>query len=312
MTNLGDKMTKANLTSNSQKSRILLGARDLDILTTTYRHGFLLRDHLHALAFGDCDVRRVNRRLRALTQHGLLRSMHLPLGAFAIGMEDLIPQPGQFCYRIADGDAGVEIIAQTLEVDITTIRRRVRMAPSYVGHCIAVTALHVAMNQFQKAHRYRLHNFLTESEARYQFEWRENSASSWQTNEVRPDTLAWLERDERRASLFLEADMATQSKTVIAAKLEAYKTTLRVSALTKRLEGTPFRLGIVTTSATRLDQLVSLVRESDINDFTDAVGVTTFRDFIDKGALAPIWTIPKKVIAPSTSGERNKNYHALL
>lgn len=271
--------------------QLLLTARDRDTLVLVYRHGMLLRDHLHQLAFPDCELRRANRRLQILKAHGLLVAFPLPLGTFAAGFNDLLPSPAQSSYRL--GEVGIPLVSAMLELDIQLVRRRVRCAPTYCGHCVAVAALHTSLRRFQEAQEYRLQSFLCESEARSRFEWRETPQSPWKQGEIRPDALAWIEQGGEKLPLLFEADMSSQNIAALLAKFLAY----RVAApfLKKRFEGALPRLAIVTTSPARLTKIAAVLKESELaqpgNGF-HTVAVATFHDFVTQGPSASIWTLP--------------------
>ena len=269
--------------------RLILQQRDRDLIVGAYRHGFLLRDHACKLYFPECDLRRANRRLLALKRHEVLIAHHLPLGAFALGVEGFLPNLGQFAYRV--GEVGIPIVAEALELDLTTVRKRLKASPSYLGHAVAVTALHVALREFQGCQDYRLRQFLTEGEARHQFEWREGSHTGWKSAEVRPDALAWLEQSGNIIGVLLEADRGTQSKAAFLEKLQGYAIYRRTPIFAKRFGSAPLHLLIVTTSTTRLDTLAALVNESDLVGLP-SIALTTFHDFLSQGPLCPIWHIP--------------------
>ena len=281
--------------------RLILQQRDRELVVGAYRHGFLLRDHACKLYFPDCDLRRANRRLLALKRHEVLIAHPLPLGAFMLGVEGFLPNLGQFAYRV--GENGVPLVAEALELDLTSVRKRLRASPSYLGHAVAVTALHVALREFQDSQSYRLHQFLTEGEARHQFEWRESPNVGWKNAEVRPDALAWLEVASNSIGVLLEADRGSQSKAAFLEKLNSYSIYRRTPFFAKRFGGAPLILWIVTTSSTRRDTLAELVNESDLAGLP-GVALTTFHDFLSHGPLGPIWHIP------ALGDERNQT-HAL-
>jgi hypothetical protein len=274
----------------AKQIRVLLQARDLEALILLYWHWFLLRDHIHILCFSRADRRRVLRRLKRLIDAGLIAGEPLPLGAFPLGLSGLVPHPGQFAYRLLE--PGIHLVAQALEIDADLARRRLRAAPSYVGHAVAVASLHVALRQFEEAQGYRLEQFLTECEARLRFEWREGSSKPWTVAEVRPDALAWIEREEKRVPVLLEADLCTQGKVAFAKKLAGYALAVGTGVMARRFGDSSLRLGIVTTSPSRLRTLASLVRESDISGLT--VALTTFGDFLTQGPHSPIWHVPTR------------------
>jgi hypothetical protein len=283
-------------------ARLRLQPRDRSLLVALYHHGFLLRDHIWHLFFPDCQLRRVTRRLTALKENGLVVADVLPLGALPLGMGTLLSHPGQYAYRL--GEMGVTLVAETLELDRTAVRRRLRASPSYTGHAVAVAALRVALSTFQTRNTYGLVSFATEGEARFRYRYRKTGASEWTSSEVRPDALALLERQEQRHTLFLEADLSTQGKSAFGEKLIGYAMGLQSGALAKTVSGSTLRLGVVTTSSARLEALAALVRDSPLSA-TAIVGLTTFERFLQDGPLNPIWAMP------SVSTER-RNTHVLL
>jgi hypothetical protein len=282
--------------------RLRLQPRDRELLVALYQHGFLLRDYIHKLFFPDCQLRRVTRRLTALKENGLVIADPIPLGALPMGIGSLLAHPGQYAYRL--GEKGVSLVAETLETDVTAVRRRARATPTYAGHAVAVASLRVALQNFQSAQAYRLTRFATEGEARVRYRFRRVGNADWEEGELRPDALARIARGEDESPLFLEADLATQGKVAFAGKLVGYALALETGALTKRLDGLPLRLGIVTTSPARLTALTGLVRASRIVS-PAVVGLTTFETFLTSGPLASIWTVPHV-------GTTRKENHVLL
>lgn len=281
---------------------MILMSRDQDFLIGLHHHGVMIRDHAWKLFFGECGLGRFNRRILKLKEQKLVVAFQLPLGTFAVGVEGILPNPGQLSYRL--GEAGISIVSQALDIDITMVRRRVRTAPTYVGHCVSVAALHVALKKFEDTQQYHLQSFLCESEARCRFEWRENPHSSWKQGEVRPDALAWIEKAGESLPLLLEADMATQNKAAFITKLAGYSLATRTGALQRRCGGSPLRLGVVTTTPARLAKLATLVQASDLSGL-HLVALTTFQDFTSQGPLSPIWHIP------ALGDERNEKYVVL-
>ncbi len=280
---------------------ILLTPRDLSLLIGVYRHGFLLRDHAWKLYFSGCELRRATRRFLALKEHQLLEASPLPLGAFAFGIQDALPGLGQFSYRL--GAEGIPLVAQALGVDAASIRKRLRNSPSFTGHAVAVASLHEAIHRLQDEGGYRLTQFLTEGEARQSFEWRTSSTSEWKRAEVRPDGLAWIERDGLAIPYLIEADLAHQSKAAIATKLAGYALWIKTPIFKERFDGAPLRLLIVTLSKERLTVLYDLVCESELSG-CPGIALTTFRDFISQGPMNPIWLVP-------ASGTERNHLHAL-
>lgn len=275
--------------------------RDQDCLIGLYHHGVMIRDHAWKLFFADCGLGRFNRRILKLKEQKLVVAFQLPLGTFAVGMDGLLPSSGQLAYRLSE--AGIPVVAQALDLDIATVRRRVRTAPTYVGHCVSVVALRVALKQFEDAQQYRLQSFVCESDAGCRFEWRESPNSSWKQGEVRPDALAWIEKTDESFPLLLEADVASMSKSALISKFAGYALAVRTGALQRRCGGSPIRLGIVTTTPVRLAKLAALAQASNLSGLH--VALTTFQDFTSQGPLSPIWHIP-------ALGEERIEKHALL
>lgn len=276
-----------------------LQKRDVAVLVTIHRLGFVLRDHLWELCFPDCALRRAMRRLKRLTDQKLLIAHTLPLGAFPLGIgAEFLPHVAQHAYRL--GPQAVPIVAQATGTDPAIVRRRMKSSPSYLGHSVAVTSLFVTLRRFQEAQGYFLRDFQTELDARHQFEWRETPHAPWKSAEIRPDALAWMEKDGACLPLLLEADLSTQSKAAFATKLVGYALYYRTPMFTKRFGSAPFRLWIITTSPARRDVLAALVTESDLGTLP-GVALTTFADFLTHGPMGPIW------YCPALGAERNRS-----
>lgn len=267
--------------------RLLLQKRDITALTHTYRHGVLLRDDLGALAFPGSTRRVVGRRLQRLVGAGLLEANILPLGAFPLGLGDLLPHPGQFAYRVTQ--QGAQVVAESLEADLSLVRRRLQAPPSYIGHAVAVAKISVALHRFASAQDYQVHQFLCEGDARHRYRWkRSGQADDWKTEELRPDGLALLHYQGKLLPVHIEADMATQGKTALLTKLEGYRLYVRLGALARRFEGSSLFLGIVTTSPERVQVILRLLQELQATELS-GVAVTTFALLTTSGLTAPIW-----------------------
>ena len=149
--------------TNKPQSTSQLQPRDLELLVTLYRHGFLLRDHLHTLCFPTCTRRRVTRRLHKLALAEAIVGEPLPLGAFPLGPPSIAPHPGQFAYRLSR--SGVDLVAQALEIDAALVKRRTQAAPSYVGHAVAVASIAASFHTFASRQGYQVGDFLCAGEA---------------------------------------------------------------------------------------------------------------------------------------------------
>ena len=270
--------------------RLVVQDRDRAALVYTYRHGFLLRDDLGALAFPGSKRRVLARRLKRLVDAGLLEATLLPLGAFPLGLAGLLPHPGQFAYRVTH--EGAVLVAQHLEVDLALVRRRLQATPSYLGHAVAVARIAVAFRQFASSQSYRLSQFLCEGEARHRYQWKKAGDDAWSTEELRPDGLAVMVRGGSTIPIHIEADMATQGRQALAAKLDAYKSYVARGAHARRFPDSILRLGIVTTSPERIQTILSLLTEVDAPELRGAVYLTTFALLAAHGPLAPIWSDP--------------------
>ncbi len=266
-------------------------SRDQALLIGLYQRGFLLRDHAWKLYFSECALRRATRRFLALKEHGLIVAHTLPLGAFALGIEGFLPHPGQLAYRLSTSDAAVDLVAGALEIVPAAVRRRLRNAPSYTGHCVAVVCVELALRSYQKPQNYRVQSFHLERDAGHVYEWRPKPDVPWKRAEIRPDALVWIEREGIAQPWFMEADLASQSKAAFLTKLQRFCDYRTTGTYARRFGDAPFRLLIVTTTTTRRDTLVELVRKSDLAT-VPGVAVTTFNELHHHGLISPIWHIP--------------------
>ncbi|WP_394793082.1 replication-relaxation family protein [Armatimonas sp.] len=280
-----------------------LQPRDLNALICTYRHGFLLRDDLHTLAFPGKTRRLMTRRIKQLVDAGLMEGEALPLGAFPVGLRGLLPHPGQFAYRITEN--GARPVAESIEADITLVRRRIHAVPSYVGHAVAVAKIAVALHRFAPNQGYQVKEFLCESDARYRYQWKPTdgnggkTAGDWKTEELRPDGLAMLHWCGQLVPVHLEADMATQGRVALQAKLQAYALYASTGALRRRFpDCLNLHLGIVTTSPERVQTIQSVVAGLDAPQLSE-VRITTFAQLLSDGPRAPIWSSPSSTLNPS-------------
>ena len=277
--------------NTTDRKRLQITERDRALLIALHRHGVLLRDHIHRLLFASCKMRRVNRRLTTLKQAELIEAFHIPLGAFTVGVDALLPSPGQLGYRL--GTAGIPLISALLEIDTATVRRRLRAAPASVGHAVAVAMIDVALVRFQEPQGYHLESFVCESEARLRFEWRSSPTQAWKTEEIRPDALAWIERKGARIPLLFEADMSSQNVGALTQKFLGYRRA--AAALQSRFRGAPIRLIFVTTTTSRLAKIAAIACESELakgNTGIHCVALTTFEKLATFGPFAPIFTFP--------------------
>ena len=281
-----------------------LQPRDLNALICTYRHGFLLRDDLHTLAFPGKTRRLMTRRIKQLVDAGLMEGDVLPLGAFPVGLHGLLPHPGQFAYRITEN--GARPVAESIEADIALVRRRIHAVPSYVGHAVAVAKIAVALHQFAPDQGYQVKEFLCESDARYRYQWKPTDGNSgkvggdWKTEELRPDGLAMLHWCGQLVPVHLEADMATQGKIALQTKLQAYALYASTGALQRRFSISCLHLGIVTTSPERVQTIRSVVADLDAPQLTE-IRITTFAQLLNEGPRAPIWSSPASTSNPSST-----------
>lgn len=275
-----------------------LTSRDVEAIVTVHCCGFVLRDHLWQLCFPGCALRRCQRRIERLTAQKLLIAHTLPLGAFPLGIgAEFLPHVGQYAYRLGPG--GVPIVAQATGTDPAIVRRRMKSSPTHLGHSVAVTSLFVAFKQFQEVQGYVLQAFQTELDARHRYEWRKGAGAPWQSAEIRPDALVWIEREGVRRPLLIEADLSTQSKAAFADKLSGYALYCRAAVFANRFGSAPFTLLIITTSDARKDTLASLVAESELA-LLPGVLLTTFSEFLSHGPFGPIWH------CPALGAERNR------
>lgn len=263
-----------------------LQVRDVELLVALYRHGFLLRDHVHTLCFPTCARRRVTRRLHKLVSAGVIIGEPLPLGAFPLGPQSIAPHPGQFAYRLSRN--GVDIVAQAQEIDVALVKRRTQAVPSYIGHAVAVASIAASFHAFAVEQGYQVGEFLCAGEARYCYEWIPPSEAKWKPEELRPDGLLHLQRGDDSFSIHVEADMATQGRCELQSKLEAYALYVRTGALKKRLSQSTLHLAIVTTSPERVEVIQRVLSGLKSPQLAET-RITTFTELIQQGPLAPIW-----------------------
>ena len=293
-----------------------LQPRDLNALICTYRHGFLLRDDLHALAFPGKTRRLMTRRIKLLVDAGFMEGDVLPLGAFPVGLRGLLPHPGQFAYRVTEN--GARPVAESIEADIALVRRRIHAVPSYVGHAVAVAKIAVALHRCASDQGYQVKEFLCESDARYRYQWKpaggdsRKVAGDWKTEELRPDGLAMLHWCGQLAAVHLEADMATQGKVALQAKLQAYALYVSTGALRRRFPDCQgLHLGIVTTSQQRVQTIRSVVADLNAPQLAQ-VRITTFAQLLGEGPHAPIWSSPDSALSPSSTLNPSSTLKGLL
>jgi hypothetical protein len=262
-----------------------LQPRDRQVLACLYRHGFLLRDHLHTLCFPNCALRRVTRRLQKLAEAELIVGEPLPLGAFPLGIGSLAAHQSQFAYRLSK--QGANVVSQAIEVDAALVRRRTQAAPSYVGHAVAVASIATAFQNHAQRQNYQLGAFLCASEAKYAFHFKRNDSPHYQDVELLPDGLVSLVKGASYP-IHIEADMATQGRQALESKLEAYFWYAHTGALNLRLTCPTLYLALVTTSPERVAVLLKILGEMQHPELAH-VRVTTFSELTQEGPFGLIW-----------------------
>ena len=191
-------------------STIRLTERDECLLTDLYQHGAMLRGQLQALHFEESGLRRVNRRLQALSQARLIVGAPLPLGPLSTLTPASAPgSSGQWVYRL--GSQAVPILAARLGLDKDLVRRRVRLgSPTALAHALEIAQARVVLAGLERTEpRFRLESFQPE----ICHSWRARLADGQERGEsFRPDALIRYRWEGNGNLAFLEVDLGHTSQ----------------------------------------------------------------------------------------------------
>ena len=253
--------------------RMLLTARDVELLRAVHRHRLLRSTHLISLAGGSRQG--VLRRLQRLFHHGYLDRPAVQLDWYARGSEP-------FVYGL--GKRGAKVFATAGEVHRDQTRwdtKNRNLSRVFLHHALAVAdvmvAFEVACREREGVDFIRREDVLASApketrRLRLPFRWYVDVPLNGRRERlgVQPDRVFGLRFNERGVSsayFFLEADRGTMpvsrrdlAQTSFVRKLLAYRETWRQGVHRKHFNIPSFRVLTVTANSARLAHLVAASR----------------------------------------------------
>jgi hypothetical protein len=260
-----------------------LTLRDVRVVEAVHRCRVLRREQIERLLFPSKNT--ANARLKRLHQHGYLARRRLPV--------EQGQGSSQALYLLAT--RGAQLVAERLGVDVAEIgwsRSRNHVTPLFLEHTLMVNDIRVAIERAAARQGYSVSRWLTEDELKVRPDrlWVPTGHGGQRRIALVPDAYCCLEADGRRAHFLLEADRATEAHGRWAQKVAAYLAYVRSGAYGRRYGTECLRVLTVTTSETRLRNLLRTTEQ--------AQGGAMFW-FTHLGLLAPatvlqapVWYVP--------------------
>ncbi len=279
-----------------------LTERDVALLCDLWGFGLLLRDQIHALHFSECELRRVNRRLKILSDSSFVIGSLLPLGPLTNPTMAAVPgSRSQRVYRL--GPAGAEVVARRLEVDLIAVRQRIREGSrTHAAHALEVANARIVLEQAARrpGSGARVVSFTGEAPLRHAFEVRRvadgtRTDAAWRLQVFKPDALAICEHGGSTHHLFFEVDLSWAASAEIAQKLRIHGIYLKEGLFARRFGpgADAFRTLVLTTGERRAEHLKALAEEEGAQ-FAWFTTLTAFAKMAVRrtGLFAPIWHVP--------------------
>jgi|GEM_PF-1405103 len=253
--------------------------RDRLLLADVFLQRYMTAGQILGLGCYFHSLSRLNERLRALFDHGLLLRHLLPLAH----------DGGPVIYSAAP--AAAPIIAGEIGWDVAQVRRLIRHGspPTTLQHCLRVTDIRIAFQKAGRSAGIRM-EWRPELLCRHRYRYRADGKADWSETAFKPDGYLRLQGGSGAARhLFLECDLDNVSEGRIAVKLsEAYRRYLELGLFARRYGGDGFGILFVTTHTARRDRLVRLAEQAGAKNAL----VTTFAELEAGGALGTIWHVP--------------------
>jgi hypothetical protein len=267
--------TRRSRFAPAPRSRIILGARDHEMLLELYHHQAMLRGQIQALYF--VSVARCNDRLRQLFDHGYVQRYYHPAS----------PYGAQAIYTL--GKSAAPVIAGVLGVDAAEVRRRCRTrTPGFLEHTLEIVRFFLAVREaVRSSQEARLDLWLPESRCRHEYEMAASRAPGrWRKEIFKPDGFVRLDAgDKGHHSYFLEIDLGHTSSRQFRNKLADHDRYLQSGLFAQRFCSPTFHTLVVTTGRRRMENLLSLAAKEG----SDLMWFATFEDLEKRGALGSIW-----------------------
>ncbi len=255
---------RCRFTRQRQRSRLVIGERDSELLAEIYYHRAMSRSQVQELYFGS--VARCNSRLRQLFDHGYL-SRHYPSAA-RYGAEAV--------YTL--GPAGIPVVAGSTGLDPAEVRRQCGR-PTYMEHTLEVVEFYLAARRASASSgTVAIERWLPEIRCRHEYRIRLKGQSQWAKEVFKPDGFVRLTRTRGGAtedfSYFIEIDLGHTSSRQFGRKIDSYSRYRDTGMFTERYSSSAFQTLVITTGQARLRNLVTLAEDCGAADMR----ITTLSD----------------------------------
>ncbi len=229
-------------------NRLILTKRDRELLTELFWNRAMTRNHLLRLGFFP-SVSRCNTRLRQLIAHGLVRSHESLL--YAHGSNRVF----------GIGTGATSLVSEACEAALNEVRRVASdaLSPLSLEHTLRLVDLKVAFLTTGEYAGINVETWLAEAQCRHQYSVRQRDGS-WREHILKPDALGFLHVSGREHGLFLELDLGNVSQEKFAAKIASYERYAEHGMFERTYELPSFQVLTLTTSETRLRNLMALVK----------------------------------------------------
>ena len=281
----GSSHARSRFSREPQRKRLVIGERDIEMLTDLYHHRAMSRRQVQDLYF--TSVARCNFRLRQLYDHGFL-SRHYP---------PVAPYGAEAIYSV--GAAGVRVLAAETGAEPADIRRQCRPS-TYLEHTLRVVDFYLAARRATHDNeQVKIELWLPEIPCRHEYRIRQKGDTGWSTEVFKPDGFLRLQGRERH-DFFLEMDLGHTSSRQFVWKLDSYARYVESGMFAQRFGSETFTTLVVTTGERRLANLSKLIGKFAVSDFAlttlNAMNaqVTEGSDSSLSGFLGPIWFSPSE------------------
>jgi Replication-relaxation len=273
-----ERQTPRSRFSAKPTAGVRLEERDKQLLGDLYLHRNMSRGQIEALYFGSTP--RCNARLRQLFDHGFVSRYYLPAAPFG----------AQAIYSI--GKVAVPVVARSLDIEITEVRRQYRRgkSPTFIEHTLEVVNLLIAFRAATVEHSdVEMERWLPEILCRHEYEIRSGNGGKWTKEVFKPDAFVRLldHRSGTYHNFFIEVDLGHTSSRQFLSKLMSHQRYLESGLFQEVFGCHEFKTLVVTTSVNRLNNLRSLVEAQESGLFW----FTTLQQ-CSKSVMEPIWHQP--------------------
>lgn len=258
---------------------LLLVERDAELLTDLFLHRAMSRVQLQQLYFGS--LTRCNVRLRQLFDYGYVKRHYLTQARYVT----------QAVYSV--GKAAAAIIAPRLDLDPSDVANQCRVSttPTFLEHTLRIVDMLLAFRAAAlNGSALNIERWLPETLCRHEYEIRSSNGGSWTKEVFNPDAFVRFARHDPQTLLnyFFEVDLGHISSRQFLSKLMIHQRYMASGLFASMFGCDQFRTLVVTTSETRLRNLLALVegKRSDLFWFT------TFTAVDHEGLIGPVWRVP--------------------